>query len=92
MNLVNIIIMFIVLCILASLAYNFFGVRVRHNIENFTFCSPDDCSCVCNRLSYKTSCSSPYLKDGPASLCDCKWNSKTLQCDGTRAHGTRCAL
>lgn len=91
-NIVNIIIMFIVLAILASLIYRIFGVHVQYDVENFTFSNPGDCKNVCRGNMYKQYCNSPYLKDGPEALCNCSWNSNTLTCDGTRAMDTKCAI
>ena len=88
MNIVNIILMFIILCILASLVYKLFGVKV----EKFTFCSPDDCSCVCNRNMYQKYCDSPYLKDGPEALCNCRWDKQNRTCEGTRNQSAKCPM
>lgn len=88
-SVVNIILMFLVLCLLSALAYKLFGVNVK---EGFLFCNPDDCSCVCQRMEYAKYCDSPYLKQGPAALCNCKWDASTRTCNGSRASDSKCAI
>ena len=92
MNIINIIIMFVVLAVLSVIIYNIFGVNVTYDVEKFTFCNPDDCSCTCNRNMYKNYCNSPYLKDGPEALCNCKWDDQKGLCMGTRADNARCTI
>ena len=58
--------------------------------ENFLFCAPDDCTCVCNRNEYQGYCENPYSKGGPQALCDCKWNQQTRLCDGMRSPSSNC--
>ena len=82
---------FLVLIVLSMLVYYVFGVNVQ---EGFLFSNPDNCPEVCGRAGYgyKNYCNSPYLKDGPAALCNCRWNPQNLTCEGTRALNTKCAL
>lgn len=90
-SVLNIIVMFIVLAILAYVIFIFTGVNVQ-STEAFTFCAPDDCACVCERNEYQKYCDSPYLKDGPEALCNCKWDKASRMCVGTRAHNVKCRL
>ncbi len=83
-NIVNIIIMFVILAILSMIILRVFGVQV---MESFSFCSPTDCACACDRNMYKPYCNSPYLKDGPEALCNCKWNTPTRKCLGKLISG-----
>lgn len=79
----------LVLTVLAMLAQTLLGVNVQ---ENFLFSNPQDCSEVCSRVGdqAKPYCDSPYLKDGPAALCNCSWSGG--KCNGSRAVGSKCAL
>ena len=91
-NIVNIVIMFLVLIIVSAIIYNTLGVKVQYDVENFTFCKPDECDCACDRNMYKAYCNSPYLKDGPEALCNCQWDDASRKCVGSRDPGARCAL
>jgi len=90
-NIVNIIIMFVVLAILASIVYRLFGVQVQ---EGFLFSAPDKCGRICQGVGAQARqyCNSEYLKEGPAALCNCRWDSQTRTCNGTRAADARCSL
>lgn len=87
---ISIIFVLLILCVLASFVYKFFGVDVTY--ENFTFCAPDDCACVCERNEYKAYCNSPYLKDGPEGLCNCRWDAGSRMCVGQRARNVKCQM
>lgn len=84
-SLFNIILMFLILAVLTSIIYRILGMQGNYGMnENFTFCAPDDCACVCERNEYKNYCNSPYLKDGPEGLCNCRWNKEKRMCMGSR--------
>lgn len=83
----NIVFMLVGLVVFLWLLNTFLGVNTQ---EGFTFCNPGDCDCVCERNEYKNYCTSPYLKDGPAGLCKCEWDSASRVCRGSRSGNTKC--
>lgn len=80
---------FVVIMVFLMLSRFVFGVGVQ---ENFLFSRPDNCAEGCARNMYAQYCNSPYLKDGPLALCNCKWNSQSKTCEGSRAPNSQCAL
>lgn len=88
-QIVKIFFAFVILMVFALISSVVFGTKVQ---ENFLFSTPDNCSEVCQRMSYKNYCNSPYLKDGSAGMCNCHWNSQSNTCEGSLASGGRCAL
>lgn len=79
----------LVLTVLAMLAQTLLGVNVH---EGFLFSNPESCGEVCSRAGDQARqyCDSPYLKDGPAALCNCSWSGGT--CHGSKAMDSKCAL
>lgn len=55
---------------------------------------PTDCSSICQSNNDAQYCNSPYLRDGPAALCNCRWDAYRHLCvhmgDTAHVDGYQC--